>query len=95
MIIFIVSAEVFDIPSVWKLMLFVPTVYALSGFIQARNRFCFLFGFLGIFSFTGKRHRVGQEQQAGKDRLKAASILAQIILGSIVITGLYYFLISS
>lgn len=95
MVLFIIGDLVFKFPRIWKLALFAPTVYSLSGFIQARNRFCFLFGFLGIFSFTGKRHRVGQEQQAGKDRLKAASILAQIILGSIVITGLYYFLISS
>ena len=49
MIIFIISAEVYAIPQIWKLALFAPTVYALSGFIQARNRFCFLFGFMGLF----------------------------------------------
>lgn len=92
MIIFIVSAEVLAIPSIWKLALFAPTVYALSGFIQARNRFCFLFGLLGLFSFTHKKSRVKDEHQLHKDRSKALYLISQIVFGSALITLMYYFL---
>ncbi len=90
MIIFIISAEVYDIPQIWKLALFAPAVYALSGFIQARNRFCLFFGFLGIAGFMGKRFRVENDKQARKDRLKALWIIAQVLIGSLVLTLLYY-----
>ena len=92
MIIFIISAEVYDIPQIWKLALFAPTVYALSGFIQARNHFCFLFGFLGLFSFTGKKSRVRDEHQLQKDRIKALYLISQIVFGSALITLMYYFI---
>lgn len=92
MIIFIISAEVYDIPQIWKLALFAPTVYALSGFIQARNHFCFLFGFLGLFSFTGKKTRVRDEHQLQKDRSRALYLISQIVFGSALITLMYYFI---
>lgn len=92
MVLFIIGDLVFKFPRIWKLALFAPTVYSLSGFIQARNRFCFVFGFLGIFSFKGKKYKVGFDQRATSDRLNALWILVQIILGSIAITWLYYLL---
>jgi hypothetical protein len=92
MIIFIISAEVYDIPQIWKLALFAPAVYSLSGFIQARNRFCFLYGFLGLFSFTGKRSKVRDEYQLHKDRSRALYLIGQIVIGSALITLMYYFI---
>ncbi|HQW24987.1 MAG TPA: hypothetical protein PLV75_03475 [Saprospiraceae bacterium] len=92
MIVFLIGAEFYQIPKGWKLLLFAPTAYALSGFIQARHKFCFVFGYFGLFSTTGKRTRVIDPIQLRQDRLKALKIVGQIFLGSLMITLLYYFL---
>jgi hypothetical protein len=92
MITFILIAELNQLPQVWKLALFAPAVYATSGFVQARQRFCFLFGFLGIFSIAGKRSRVKDLHQLRKDRRKAYLLVSQVFIGAVIITLLYYFL---
>lgn len=92
MIIFIISARIFEFPPIWKLALFAPTVYAISGFLQARQKFCFLFGFYGLFSITGKRSRIQDATQHRKDRAMALRIVCQVVLGSGIISLLYYFL---
>ena len=92
MIAFITIAEVFQFTQGWKLLLFAPTTYALSGFIQARHKFCFMFGYFGVFRMSGKRTRVIDPVQLRQDRIKAFKIIGQIVLGSVIITLLYYFL---
>jgi hypothetical protein len=92
MIIFVLLAEYYAFPPIWKLALFAPTVYAFSGFIQARQKFCFLFGFIGVFSTAGRKSRVGDELKIKKDRSKALVIIAQVFLISLLVTFLYYFL---
>jgi hypothetical protein len=92
MIIFIFLAEFYAFPQILKLALFAPTVYAFSGFLQARQKFCFFFGFIGVFSFAGRKARVGDELKIKKDRNKALGIIAQIFLSSLLVTLLYYFL---
>ncbi|MDZ4749175.1 MAG: hypothetical protein SH808_11860 [Saprospiraceae bacterium] len=92
MIVFIILAETYHVQQIWKLALFAPTVYALSGFIQARYKFCFVFGFFGLLSMAGKRSRVKDADQLTKDRAMAFRILSQVIFGSSLITLLYYFL---
>jgi hypothetical protein len=91
MIIFIISAGFFDFPPVWKLALFAPTVYAISGFLQARQKFCFMYGFFGLFGFAGKRSRVKDDAQAQLDKSKALKLIGQIFFISTAITLLYYF----
>lgn len=92
MIVFIVIAEAVPLPQVWKFALFVPSAFALSGFLQARQRFCFLFGFFGIFSITGKRSKIENVDHLRKDRSKGFRLVSQIFLGSCILTLLYYFL---
>ena len=92
MAIFIIVDLNFQLPQIWKLVLFAPTVYALSGFIQAKNRFCYLFGVLGLFSFSGKKVRVKDDLQLKQDRKKAIWLIAQILIGSSLITLAYYYL---
>ena len=92
MITFIIVAEVYHFPPMWKLGLFAPSVYALSGFIQARHTFCFLFGFFGLSSTTGKRSRIVDATQLRKDRAMALRIVCQVLVGSFIISFLYYFL---
>lgn len=92
MIAFIIVAEVYQIPKGWKLLLFAPAAHALTGFIQARQKFCFVYGYFGLFSITGRRTRVMDPIQLRQDRLKALNIVGQIFVGSIIITLLYYFI---
>ena len=92
MIVFVTLAEVYHIPKEWKLLLFAPTAYALSGFIQARHKFCFVFGLFGIFNTSGRRTKVKDAEQLRNDRHKALNIVAQIFTGSLLTTLLYYFL---
>lgn len=92
MVLFIVLAEFYALSPGWKLALFAPTAYALSGFIQARYKFCFLFGFFGLFSMTGKKAKVYDPEQLASDRALAIRIVSQVFIGSAVITLLYFFL---
>ena len=93
MAIFIVLDLNFHFPQIWKLVLFGPTVYALSGFLQARNKFCFMYGFMGLSSISGRRifSRTKDNAQLRKDRTKALWLVSQVFLGSLLITLLYYF----
>ena len=90
MAIFIVLDVNFHFPQIWKLVLFGPTVYAMSGFLQARQKFCFMYGIFGVFSFSGKRSRVKDDLQMKKDRNKAIWLIAQIFVGGMGVTLAYY-----
>jgi len=92
MILFVFLAEFYAFPQIWKIGLFAPAVYAFSGFIQARQRFCFLFGFIGVFSIAGRKARVGDDLKIKKDRNKALGIVAQVFISSLLVTLVYYFL---
>jgi hypothetical protein len=93
MTVFIVVAEVFHIPHMMKLFLFAPTFYALSGFFQAWQKFCFVYGWKGVFSIIGNRKysKVTDENRL-QDRSMAIRLVTRITLGSSLITLLYYFL---
>jgi hypothetical protein len=91
-VIFIILAEMYHIPQIWKLALFAPAVYAMSGFLQAFQRFCFAFGLFGVFSTSGRRARVGDALKIKKDRNKAFVLLTQVFISSLLVTLVYYFL---
>ena len=76
----------------WRLIIFIPVFYGLSGFIQAMTKFCFVFGFLSVFSLEGRRMitKVQDDEAKKKDRKKAYLILGIVTLGSILITLIYY-----
>jgi len=94
MIAFIIFAEYFRIPRLWKLLLFLPVYYSLSGFIQARMKFCYVYGYIGVFSLEGRKtfSRVRDEESMKRDRRTVFQILTWIITGSGILTALYYFL---
>lgn len=94
MAIFIIIDLNFQLPQMWKFVLFAPTVYALSGFLQARNKFCFVYGFMGLSSISGRRNFAKSKDnlQLRKDRTKALLLVAQVFFGSLLITLLYYYL---
>jgi hypothetical protein len=92
--LFIICAEAFHLPQAWKFFLFAPAVYAFSGFLQAWQKFCFLYGYMGVFSLEGRKtfSRIKDNQDRQKDRRKAIQLISKVVLGSSVITLLYYFL---
>ncbi len=94
MIVFILFAEYYQVPKVWKLFIFLPAFYCLSGFIQARKKFCYVYGYQGLMSFKGRKSlsKVKENSDLHRDRKNAIEIIAYIFIGSTVITLLYFFL---
>lgn len=89
-VIFLVL-EILDAPRGYRIFIFPSVFYALSGFIQARHRFCYLYGWMGIFSMTGRKqfHRVVEKENAKKDRRTALKIVIMVLLGSLLLTVMY------
>ncbi len=94
MIILILSVEFFHLPSFIKIFLFIPAFYGVSGFIQAFNKFCYIYGLKGIASLTGRKkfQNVSDEAFVKADRKKAFTIITITSLISVVITIVYILL---
>jgi hypothetical protein len=94
MIVFIVCIEFFHLPSFIKIFLFIPAFYCVSGFIQAFNKFCYIYGLKGLASLTGRKkfQNVSDEAYAKADRKKAFTIITITTLSSIFLTILYILL---
>ena len=86
--------EFFDAPRLYRLFILPPVFYSISGFIQARHRFCYLYGFYGVFSVAGRKQfkRVKEDEALRKDRRTAWKILMMSMVGAVVITGIYMML---
>ena len=83
--------EILDSPRLYRIFILPPIFYALSGFIQARHHFCYLYGWTGVFSLAGRKqfHKVEEKENARKDRLTALKIVIMVTLGSLMLTALY------
>src|SRR6266545_8360360 len=48
----------------WRLLLALPATAAAAGYLQARSRFCFDYGFRGVYNFDalGHHQRVAAEE---------------------------------
>ena len=92
-LLFALIIHLADLPQ-WKFMIFFPVYYALSGFIQARNKFCYIYGYKGVASLLGRKkfEKIRDEENLKKDKRLARKIILQVVVGSILITLLYYFL---
>ncbi len=67
----------------WRLLLALPATAGAAGYLQARARFCFDYGFRGVYNFDalGHHQRVAAEQARAQDRRRARNLA----LGSIAI----------
>ena len=83
--------EILDATRPYRIFILPPIAFALSGFIQARHRFCYLYGWAGLYSMTGRKHfhKVEQQESARKDRRTALKIMSMVLLGSLLLTALY------
>jgi hypothetical protein len=83
--------EILDAPRLYRLFILPPLAYAFSGFIQARHKFCFVYGWIGVFSLSGRKqfHKVQETESAKRDRRTALKIISMVLLGSLLLTALY------
>ena len=86
--------ELTDLDRLWRLMIAAPAALSLIGFLQARQRFCFNYGFRGVYSLSGMRKltHIPNDEFLQRDRKTATLLLVKIVIGSILISVFYYLL---
>ena len=94
MVTFILTVELMKLPSLFKLGLFVPAFYMVSGFLQAFGKFCFIYGWKGVSSFTGRRTFINimEEGFLKKDKKRAITFIIIVTFCSVIITVIYFLL---
>jgi hypothetical protein len=72
------------------LIAFAPAMLASVGFIQARNRFCFAYGLMGVFNFdtAGDVKKIKDPAALKADRVNALKIILKSALLASVLTAL-------
>ena len=93
-ILWIVIISLFHLPSYMKLLIFLPLYYSLSGFIQARYKFCYVYGWQGLSSIAGRKTfaRTKDQEALAKDKKLSRKIIFEVLAGSFLLTALYFFL---
>ena len=94
MVAWILTIELLKLPSLFKLGLFIPAFYTLSGFLQAFGKFCFIYGWKGVSSFAGRRkfENIAEKEYQKKDRKRAESFIMIVTFSSVIITAIYILL---
>jgi hypothetical protein len=79
-----------DQPTSARLVAFAPAMLASVGFIQARNRFCFAYGLLGVFNFdkAGDVKKIKDPAALKADRHQAFTIVLKSLLLASLMTAL-------
>jgi hypothetical protein len=83
--------EITDARRIYRAFVFPFLFYALSGFVQARHHFCYLYGWKGIFSITGRKQfeKVQDPKKLRSDRITAVIIVVMVTFGSVLLTAMY------
>ncbi|MEP6645845.1 MAG: hypothetical protein ABJC12_02050 [Saprospiraceae bacterium] len=94
MICCILIIEYFQVASVFKLIIFLPAFYAVSGFVQAYSKFCYVFGFKGVSSLTGIRvfKKIKEDEFLRKDFNRAIKLISISTIGGAALTAIYFFI---
>ncbi len=79
-----------DQPTSARLITFAPAMLASVGFIQARNRFCFAYGLMGVFNFdsAGDVKKVKDPAALKADRAQALKIVFKSLVSAALMTAL-------
>jgi hypothetical protein len=72
-----------------RLIAFAPAMLASVGFIQARNRFCFAYGLMGVFNFdlAGDVKKIKDPAALKADRANALKIILKSALLAAAMTA--------
>ena len=73
-----------------RLIAFAPAMLASVGYIQARNRFCFAYGLMGVFNFdkAGDVKKIKDPAALKADRANALKIVLKGLLSASLMTAL-------
>jgi hypothetical protein len=73
-----------------RFIAFAPAMLASVGFIQARNRFCFAYGLMGVFNFdkAGDVKKIKDPAALKADRLQALTIVFKSLISASIMTAL-------
>ena len=90
-ILVILVLEIMDASRPYRILVLPAIGVALSGFLQARQKFCYLYGWRGVFSITGRKkfEKVTDNADLKKDRRTAIQIVVMVLVGSILLTAVY------
>ncbi len=94
-VVLLILFVVFRVPSLYRLIIFLPITSAASGFLQAYFHFCAGFGFKGVYNVVkpaGKTETIQQKEFRTKDRQKALQITGLSILIGLTFAGVFYYL---
>lgn len=82
-----------DQSSTVRLIAFAPAMLAAVGYIQAKNRFCFAYGLMGVFNFdkAGDVKKVKDPAALKADRVNAGKILVKSLLLAAAMTAIVLF----
>lgn len=88
----ILMLEYVNSPRIWRLIIFIPLFYGVSGFVQGYKKFCYVYGFGKVFSTTAIRsfQKVNNKKFIDKDRKTAIQIVSLVFLISFIITVIYW-----
>ena len=73
-----------------RLAVFAPAMLAAVGYVQARNRFCFAYGLMGVFNFdkAGDIKKIKDPAALKADRVNAAKILLKSAALAVAMTAI-------
>jgi hypothetical protein len=73
-----------------RLVAFAPAMLASVGFIQARARFCFAYGLMGVFNFdtAGDVKKIKDPAALKADRTAALKIVLKSLISASLMTAL-------
>jgi len=73
-----------------RLLAVIPAALFGSGFVQSRKKFCFAFGFAGVFNFgkLGTMTSVQAQQDLKADRKMALTIFSQSMAIALALTAI-------
>jgi hypothetical protein len=79
-----------DQESSMRLIAFAPAMLASVGYIQARNRFCFAYGLMGVFNFdtAGDVKKIKDPAALKADRAQALKIIFKSLISASLLTTL-------
>ncbi|SRR5258706_8067939 len=94
MVLYIFLVEWLDFPHLFRLGLFLPAFYMVSGFIQAFGKFCYVYGWKGVASLSGRRKlkNITEQDSVKKDKNRAITFIILVVFSSVTITVIYFLL---
>lgn len=80
----------FDLPRIYRLLIYIPATMSALGFLQARESFCVLYGLKGEYRMDNERNKVIDSDQLSVDRKSSINIIIVALSVGLAATILAY-----